>query len=670
VKKNAVRVFLILLTLAMTLNILPSNFSPNHPLPVGDSLMPKVSAIPGACAPAGNTPPPCTVFSDNFGSDSAIAGPVYSKNNPSGAYSYMPPGTDRSYPAYQANLYPSDDEYQPSGSDVCVLNGGYAGEVFTTTLTPVNVGGGSLSGTYYVAIDTDHITNAGFYQFSSPSATFNPSTTGELSAIVSGSNNALNVTVSQHRPPPGDPAGVEWRVFITTVSGAEVTGSDYFNITYTGATASTFTVFSLTNASAGVHGVGVISECSGWPQSPSVTYSGTSNNSLFVVTSERHTADTSNSLLMGVGDDAYDKIDTSLKFTNTSIPYPSSNLLQFSIALWLSGTNRGSGGTGVCSDNGFTLRSPAVQLLGDDLIYYCYRHGFGDWSWSNAQGYSAYDTNYFLTQRKWHVITITLDISQAAIAYYDLTIDGVRPSWVLTGSGNTPPFRGTPLDVAYGPWQCCKVNGGWWQWAWWLNTANGLIDLSRARLGNDGAFMYVDDVSITLTPTMPPPVTMTVSYSVSGGGAGYTAPWFNYFSGGVAQNVQLTTTATGYLVDPGSTWTLSQTSGGPPNPQLGGSSSTERWITIQSVTGTASAATIQFAYQHQYRLTMIASGPGTVTPASKWVNAGAVVTITATPNSGYLFNSWTGTGTGSYTGTSASHTITMNGTITESANFT
>jgi len=64
------------------------------------------------------------------------------------------------------------------------------------------------------------------------------------------------------------------------------------------------------------------------------------------------------------------------------------------------------------------------------------------------------------------------------------------------------------------------------------------------------------------------------------------------------------------------------------------------------------------------------SGPGTVSPSSGWQNAGAKVTITAKPNSGHKFKSWTGTGTGSYTGTSASHTITMNGTISETATFT
>jgi hypothetical protein len=90
----------------------------------------------------------------------------------------------------------------------------------------------------------------------------------------------------------------------------------------------------------------------------------------------------------------------------------------------------------------------------------------------------------------------------------------------------------------------------------------------------------------------------------------------------------------------------------------------------QTSTGKASATTIVFSFQHQYYLTLKVSGPGTVTPSSGWSNAGAMVTIKATPNSGHKFDSWTGSGTGSYTSTSASHTITMNAAVTETATFT
>jgi hypothetical protein len=75
-------------------------------------------------------------------------------------------------------------------------------------------------------------------------------------------------------------------------------------------------------------------------------------------------------------------------------------------------------------------------------------------------------------------------------------------------------------------------------------------------------------------------------------------------------------------------------------------------------------------YQEQYYLTIQGSGPGSVALSSGWCNAGATVTLFATANPQHMFKSWTGTGSGSYTGTKNLTTITMNGPITESANFT
>ena len=65
---------------------------------------------------------------------------------------------------------------------------------------------------------------------------------------------------------------------------------------------------------------------------------------------------------------------------------------------------------------------------------------------------------------------------------------------------------------------------------------------------------------------------------------------------------------------------------------------------------------------------------GTVSPASGWKNSGATVSITATPTNNdqvsYRFSGWTGSGTGSYSGTNNPASITMNGPITENASFT
>jgi len=109
------------------------------------------------------------------------------------------------------------------------------------------------------------------------------------------------------------------------------------------------------------------------------------------------------------------------------------------------------------------------------------------------------------------------------------------------------------------------------------------------------------------------------------------------------------------------------------------SSTTGKRFSLSSVTGPTSPITVTSAttvtgnYVVQYQLTMQVSptGYGTTTPAvgSYWYNSTSSVSISASANSGYAFSSWTGSGSGSYTGTSSSATITMNGPITETANF-
>ena len=81
--------------------------------------------------------------------------------------------------------------------------------------------------------------------------------------------------------------------------------------------------------------------------------------------------------------------------------------------------------------------------------------------------------------------------------------------------------------------------------------------------------------------------------------------------------------------------------------------------------------TTDVAYFPEYYLNVITSPSsyGTVSPSSGWYSLGESLYLLASPNSGYGFSSWKGTGSGSYTGTSDSATITMNGPINETATF-
>ncbi len=72
-----------------------------------------------------------------------------------------------------------------------------------------------------------------------------------------------------------------------------------------------------------------------------------------------------------------------------------------------------------------------------------------------------------------------------------------------------------------------------------------------------------------------------------------------------------------------------------------------------------------------FRLTMSAypADNGSVSPATGYYKTFSSVTIKATPQSGYTFLRWTGTGTGSYTGNSQTATVIMRSDIQETAVF-
>jgi hypothetical protein len=76
------------------------------------------------------------------------------------------------------------------------------------------------------------------------------------------------------------------------------------------------------------------------------------------------------------------------------------------------------------------------------------------------------------------------------------------------------------------------------------------------------------------------------------------------------------------------------------------------------------------AFTAQYLLTTSAGTGGTVSPPSGYYNSGQSVSVAASADAGYSFSGWTGSGTGSYSGTANPATVTMNAPITETASFT
>ncbi len=121
---------------------------------------------------------------------------------------------------------------------------------------------------------------------------------------------------------------------------------------------------------------------------------------------------------------------------------------------------------------------------------------------------------------------------------------------------------------------------------------------------------------------------------------------------------------------PGSNHTIATTS-----PQTSGSSTQYVWSSwsdggaISHPVNPTNSATYTANFITKYYLTMNAGTGGGVSPASGWYDSGASVPITATTNSCNNFSGWTGSGSGSYTGPNNSASVTINGAVNETANF-
>jgi fibronectin type 3 domain-containing protein len=116
--------------------------------------------------------------------------------------------------------------------------------------------------------------------------------------------------------------------------------------------------------------------------------------------------------------------------------------------------------------------------------------------------------------------------------------------------------------------------------------------------------------------------TMIVSYSVNGGGIGYSNPTFNYYDqNNNLQHYSLTGNPTGIQVAIGTAWSVTPD-------KLTGSTNTERWYCNQALSGTASTSTIVFSYQTQYWVSYAASDNVLLVtvPSSEWVNSGGTAT--------------------------------------------
>ena len=216
-------------------------------------------------------------------------------------------------------------------------------------------------------------------------------------------------------------------------------------------------------------------------------------------------------------------------------------------------------------------------------------------------------------------------------------------------------------DPPYQP-QPNYVDGVFGVWAG--NGANGNLTLSGLTVNGDAITSYPggqgDDITNEASG-----FTFIVVTNSNGTTVGTSPAGLSFSVDGTNYTTQQT-----FNWVPGSNHTIATTT-----PQSGGSGTQYVWSswsdggaishTVAPTTGTAYTAN----FTTQYYLTMSAGSGGSASPGSLWTNGGAVMNISATASNGYSFAGWTGSGSGSYSGNNSTTSVTMNGPITETANF-
>ncbi len=248
-------------------------------------------------------------------------------------------------------------------------------------------------------------------------------------------------------------------------------------------------------------------------------------------------------------------------------------------------------------------------------------------------------------------------------------------------------------------------SGGWDGTCVGNLSVNYYPQITIASNPSGSGFVLVDGTPHTTPVTFawqPTTIHTLSANSQVNGGPGCQSLWLSWSDGG-GQPHQKTkpSTATTFTANYGTQYYLTVNSAyDSPNPTSGwfnagtlttasvtspvnGGSGTQYvctgWLGTGSVPSSGSACSVGFTinspssitwnWKTQYYLTAQANptSGGTVSPSPTWQDSGSNVRISATPNSGWRLRDWTGTGSGSCSGSCSS--VTMNGPIAEVANF-
>jgi hypothetical protein len=154
---------------------------------------------------------------------------------------------------------------------------------------------------------------------------------------------------------------------------------------------------------------------------------------------------------------------------------------------------------------------------------------------------------------------------------------------------------------------------------------------------------------------------VTFNSKIVGGGLGFAPPSITYSSLG---SLSAANNSSKVWVDAGTLCNYPQI--------LVGSNSKERWITYDPLSSKiATSEVISLTYLTQYYVTLNVSptGSASLSTTGGWYNASQSITLSASPSPGWVFQGWSGSGSGSYSGAGSFVTIVVNGPISENALF-
>ncbi|MCI4323016.1 MAG: hypothetical protein L3K03_03190 [Thermoplasmata archaeon] len=226
-----------------------------------------------------------------------------------------------------------------------------------------------------------------------------------------------------------------------------------------------------------------------------------------------------------------------------------------------------------------------------------------------------------------------------------------------SGSGTVTPSAGEYWETAGNQTLLTATPAPGNLFAGWSGTGNGSANSNRTELTVTIVSPIVE--AAQFVPYVPP-ARPTFTLAVTETGLPSGTPW-GLSDGGTGSVSTTPTISVGGL---NGTYTVSVA---PVRIDAGdqfASNLTLRSFTVDSNTF------LNVSFTGQYRLIVLAGAGGSATPGTGWVDLGSSVSLDATPESGFHFVEWIGSGdVGNFSGTTSMGTVTMNGAINETAEF-